>query len=47
MIAEALTLEKVGWIFTSINHDTFLSAQEVRRIARYQEQYKVDHPEGY
>lgn len=35
MIAEALTLEKVGWIFTSINHDAFLTSQEVRKIARY------------
>ena len=47
MIAEALTLEKVGWIFTSINQDTFLTSQEIRRIAQLQEQYKVDHPEGY
>lgn len=47
MIAEALTLEKVGLIFTSINQDTFLSSQEIRKIAKYQEQYVVDHPEGY
>jgi hypothetical protein len=26
MIAEALSFEKAGWIFTSINHDTFLSS---------------------
>ena len=26
MIAEALSLEKVGWIFTSINQDTFLTS---------------------
>lgn len=26
MLASALTLEKVGWIFTSINQDTFLTA---------------------
>lgn len=26
MIAEALTLEKAGWIFTTINHDTFLTS---------------------
>ena len=26
MIAEALTLERVGWIFTSINQDTFLTS---------------------
>ncbi len=47
MIAEALQLEKVGWIFTSINHDAFLTSNEVRTISRYQEQYKVDHPEDY
>jgi nuclear protein localization protein 4 homolog len=47
MIAESLSLEKVGWIFTSINHDAFLSSQEIRKIAKYQEQYKVEHPEGY
>lgn len=34
MIAEALTFEKVGWIFTTINHDTFLTSQEVRKIAK-------------
>lgn len=33
MIAESLSLEKVGWIFTSINHDAFLSSSEVRKIA--------------
>ena len=26
MIAEALSLEKVGWIFTSINQDVFLTS---------------------
>ena len=33
MIAGALTLEKVGWIFTSINQDTFLTSQEIRKVA--------------
>ena len=37
MICEALTFEKVGWMFTSINHDTFLTSQEIRKIASYQE----------
>lgn len=37
MLAESLSLEKVGWVFTSINSDTFLSSQEVRKIAKYQE----------
>ena len=47
MIAEALSLEKVGWVFTTISQDTFLSSQDVRKIAKLQEQYKVEHPEGY
>lgn len=47
MIAAALSLERVGWIFTSINQDTFLTSQEIRKVAEFQEQYKVDHPEGY
>ena len=46
-LAASLTLEKVGWIFTSINQETFLTSQEIRQVSRYQEQYKVDHPEGY
>lgn len=46
-VAGALSLERVGWIFTSINQDAFLTAQEIRKIAKFQEQYKVDHPEGY
>lgn len=29
-LAESLSLEKVGWIFTSINQETFLTAQEIR-----------------
>ena len=36
MLAEALTLEKVGWIFTTINHDAFLSSAEVRKVAKLQ-----------
>lgn len=47
MLAESLSLEKVGWIFTSINHDTFLSSTEIRRVSKYQEKYLVEHPEGY
>jgi nuclear protein localization family protein 4 len=35
MIAESLQLEKVGWIFTSINHDAFLTSHEVMKIARF------------
>jgi nuclear protein localization family protein 4 len=47
MIANSLSLEKVGMIFTSINHDTFLTSHDIRTIARYQQDYLVVHPEGY
>jgi len=30
MVAAALGLEKIGWIFTSINSDEFLSSHEVK-----------------
>lgn len=35
IIAEALSLERIGWIFTTINHDTFLSSHEIRMAAKY------------
>lgn len=47
LIAAALSLERVGWIFTSLNQEVCLTAQETRKVARLQEMYKVDHPEGY
>jgi len=34
-LAEHLNLERIGWIFTSINHDTFLSSEEIRKAAKY------------
>ena len=33
MIAGARSLERVGWIITSINQDTFLTSQEIRKVA--------------
>ena len=47
LIASELQLEKIGWIFTSINHDAFLSSHEIRKAAEFQEQYFTMHPSGY
>lgn len=47
MIAENLNLEKIGWIFTSINHDAFLSSFEIRQAAKYQQEFFAVHPSGY
>eukprot|EP00742_Colponemidia_sp_Colp-10_P004099 GILJ01004374.1.p1 GENE.GILJ01004374.1~~GILJ01004374.1.p1 ORF type:complete len:568 (+),score=59.41 GILJ01004374.1:49-1752(+) len=46
-IAEELGLEKVGWIFTALPRDYFLSSQEVREAARFQNEFSVEHPTGY
>lgn len=35
MIAEALSLECVGWIFTSLDQENFLTSGEVRKIAKF------------
>ena len=34
MIAAALSLERVGWIFTSLNQDVFLASNEIRKISK-------------
>ena len=47
MLAVELGLEKIGWIFTSINHDAFLSSFEIRKAAEYQELFATKHPSGY
>ena len=46
IIAECLSLEKVGWIYTSLNYESFLTPKEIREIARMQERFSIMHPEG-
>lgn len=46
MVAESLSLERVGWVYTSLNYESFLTAKEIREIARMQEKFSVEHPEG-
>lgn len=46
MIASALGLERVGQIFTKVDQDTILTAEEVKRAAQLQQQYMFDHPLG-
>lgn len=46
-VAESLSLERIGWIITETNHDTFLSQHEVRTACRFQERYSVRHATGY
>lgn len=45
-MAAALDLESIGWVFTTINHDAYLSSHEVREAARLQQAHVVDHPAG-
>jgi nuclear protein localization family protein 4 len=48
-VAAALTFECVGWIFTSINteKDVCLTSYDVRKAARFQQEYLSVHPSGY
>lgn len=47
MVASALSLERVGYIFTSLNQEkTFLTGDQVRTIAALQQEHLVDHPCG-
>lgn len=47
MIANGLSLERVGWIYTETNHDTIMDEKKVRMTARMQEEYRVAHSSGY
>ncbi len=44
-----MTLECVGWIYTSINTDknVCMTSYDVRKAARLQQQYLTIHPSGY
>ena len=46
MIASALGLERVGQIFTKIDQDTIMTAEEVKKAAQQQELYSFEHPAG-
>ena len=48
IIAEGLGLERVGYIFTTLNQEKqFITSNQLREIARLQQQHIVDHPAGY
>ncbi len=48
-IANSLSLECIGWVFTCINSekDVALTSYDVRKAARYQENHSFTHPSGY
>jgi len=47
MLANGLTLERVGWIYTETNNDVVMSDKQVRFAAKYQEKFGVQHESGY
>ena len=46
MIATAMGLERVGQIFTKVDQDTVLTAEEVKKAAQSQAMYSFEHPVG-
>ena len=47
LIAEVLGLELVGWMFTKIDQQTFLTADEVKKAAKMQFEHSYQHPMGF
>mmetsp|Transcript_83 Transcript_83/g.160 ORF Transcript_83/g.160 Transcript_83/m.160 type:complete len:225 (+) Transcript_83:1044-1718(+) len=48
MVAEALSLERVGHVFTTLNKDkVFMTSSQLRQAAALQQQHIVNHPDGY
>ena len=47
-VATGLTLEFVGWIFTTINSskDTFVPSYDIKKAAEFQEKFKLKHSSG-
>ena len=46
-IAQGLTLECIGWIFTTLKEKSVaLSSYDIRKAARYQQEYLINHPSG-
>eukprot|EP00744_Colponema_vietnamica_P010232 GILI01014484.1.p1 GENE.GILI01014484.1~~GILI01014484.1.p1 ORF type:complete len:309 (+),score=91.53 GILI01014484.1:602-1528(+) len=46
-VTEALGLERIGWIFTSLPREEALTSAEVRMCAQWQNLQTVEHPTGY
>jgi nuclear protein localization family protein 4 len=46
-IANGLSLERVGWIYTETNHDTVMDEKKLKMAAKMQEEYRVMHSSGY
>ena len=48
-VSSALSLEFIGWMFTTINtdKDTFMCSYDIKKTAIFQEQYKLKHSSGY
>lgn len=48
MIAESLSLERVGYIFTTLNKEkVFMTSDQMRYSAKLQQEHYVDHPDGH
>lgn len=47
-VANGLTLEFVGWMFTTINStkDTIIPSYDIKKAAEFQEKFKLKHPSG-
>lgn len=47
MLAGGLGLERIGWIYTSRDHDTFMAPAKIQKAARLQQENLVNHQNGH
>lgn len=47
IIAQGLGLQRVGWIYTSRDHDTFMSPASIQKAAQFQNQFLATHQLGF
>lgn len=47
MVASAMGLQKIGWIYTSKDQDTYMSPNHILKAAKYQEENLVEHQNGF
>ena len=47
MLSGGLGLQKIGWIYTSKDHDTFMSPEKIQKAAQYQLEHLATHQLGF
>lgn len=47
LVASSLGMQKIGWIYTSRDHDVFMSPAHIMKAAQFQNEHLVTHQLGF